>query len=95
MRKSAGQEIERGLGDLGGVQNDGSLLAAGSWQRDLGLWSVATGKRVLTLQAVEGLDAGYLITAQGEVEFVGADAERKKINAETGDVKCSRLNRPM
>ncbi len=78
LELSSGSEIREY--DVGGMRPtslafapDGRFFAAASWHRDCGIWSVETGARLLTLEAVEALDAGFLRTPDGEIELVGGE----------------------
>lgn len=57
---------------------DGKWFATSSWRKELDIWSATSGQHLASLRAVEGLDAGYIVTASGQVRFVGKDRERAK-----------------
>jgi WD40 repeat protein len=57
---------------------DGKWFVTASWQRELDIWSVTSGKHLASPRAVEGLDAGYIVTPEGQVRFVGKDQEQAK-----------------
>ena len=78
LEVNSGREVRRY--DMAGLRPwtlafspDGRFFAASSWQRDCGIWSVETGKRLLKLEAVEALDAGFLRTPDGHLELVGSE----------------------
>jgi WD40 repeat protein len=57
---------------------DGKWFVTSSWQRELDIWSSTSGQHLASLRAVEGLDAGYIVTPSGQVRFVGKDRKQAK-----------------
>jgi WD40 repeat protein len=60
---------------------DGKWFVTATWQRELDVWSVTTGQHLASLRAVQGLDAGYIVTPEGKVRFVGQDQQQAKRHA--------------
>jgi WD40 repeat protein len=57
---------------------DGRLLATASGDGNAHFWDAKKGTLLATLRSVWDLDAGFVFTADGHIDFVGADAERAK-----------------
>ncbi|MFI5300556.1 MAG: WD40 repeat domain-containing protein, partial [Polyangiales bacterium] len=61
------------------INQDGSLLASGSRDGTLELWSLPSAQQRISLRAVTGTSSGYAFTASGHLELFGADAALRDI----------------
>ena len=77
----SGKSINAYTEAKGGVSSvafspDGKLVVAGGGDGSTRLSDPTSGARLATLRSVRGLDAGYVFTAEGWIDFVGAEAEK-------------------